>query len=29
MVIWEGEIRSERTLKKRIKAFLGANAASW
>jgi DNA mismatch endonuclease (patch repair protein) len=28
MVIWECEIRSERTLKKRIHAFLGANAAS-
>jgi DNA mismatch endonuclease (patch repair protein) len=29
MVIWECGIRSERTLKKRIKAFLSANAASW
>lgn len=29
MVIWECEISSERTLKKRIKAFLGASAASW
>jgi DNA mismatch endonuclease (patch repair protein) len=29
MVIWECEIRSERTLKKRIRAFLSANAASW
>lgn len=29
MVIWECEIRSERALKKRIKAFLSANAASW
>lgn len=28
MVIWECEIRSERTLKKRIHVFLGANAAS-
>lgn len=28
MVIWECEIRSGRTLKKRINAFLGAHAAS-
>jgi DNA mismatch endonuclease (patch repair protein) len=28
LVIWECEIRSGRTLKKRLKAFLGANAAS-
>jgi hypothetical protein len=28
MVTWECEIRSERALMKRIKAFLGANAAS-
>jgi DNA mismatch endonuclease (patch repair protein) len=29
MVIWECEIRSEHTLKKRIIGFLGARAASW
>jgi DNA mismatch endonuclease (patch repair protein) len=28
LVIWECEIRSGRTLKKRLKAFLSANAAS-
>ena len=28
LVIWECETRSERTLQKRIKTFLGANAAS-
>lgn len=28
MVVWECEIRSVRTLEKRIKAFLGASAAS-
>ena len=28
LVIWECEIRSGRTFQKRIRAFLGANAAS-
>jgi G:T-mismatch repair DNA endonuclease (very short patch repair protein) len=28
LVIWEGEIRSGRTLQKRIRAFRDANAAS-